>query len=183
MDSFVDFSHVAVLPSGADDSGLRSDSDDTELPARIIDETVDATSENRKSDTFHTSHGIAPKRMRFHDMRTRITLVRQVQILQQWEAVIEEVFKDSVSLKLIDINNSNAMTELAEVSVEDFSPTDEDFIRQGAVFYWTIGYELRKGGQKCRISELRPRRLPPLTNSMAEEAKNRADEMFQRLNG
>jgi hypothetical protein len=80
---------------------------------------------------------------------------RKWTILQRWEGIVVAVEdKTSITLRLIDLNDHNAMDEIAAVPIEEFSPSDVENIAEGDVFYWTIGYEEMPDGSKSRFSKI-----------------------------
>jgi hypothetical protein len=67
-----------------------------------------------------------------------------------------------------------AVLPLEEVSAEDLP-----LLAEGAVLYWTIGYEQTLTGQRKRVSIIRLRRLPAWTRSDLERVRRRAAELSE----
>lgn len=102
---------------------------------------------------------------------------------QQWEGVVTRVDEDEFSVVLRDITTPNGGPELeAVLPIEEVSPDDLPLLVEGAVLYWTIGYEHTLTGQIKRVSHIRLRRLPTWTVKDLERVRRRAaelDELFQ----
>jgi hypothetical protein len=83
-------------------------------------------------------------------------------VLESWEGVVEEVFDTYFLAHIVSLTTADG-DEVVEVNRSEISPSDEELLREGAVFYWAIGYEDTPSGQRKRQSFLRFRRLPPLS--------------------
>ena|SRR2546430_6947733 len=94
-------------------------------------------------------------------------------VLQKFEAVVVEVLEDSFIARFED-SSRGGIEEEAEIAFEEVSESDFPLLRPGAVFYWSIGYERKSFGQITRVSLIRFRRLPPLTEEELEGAQIRA---------
>lgn len=105
----------------------------------------------------------------------------QIKVLQQWECVIHEISGDCVSCELHDLTDSTCPTEFAEIYISEFSEFDRPLLEEGAVFYWSVGRETSKTGQVRRYSELRMRRMPPLSRSKRREIARKAQQLGQLL--
>lgn len=101
--------------------------------------------------------------------------------LQQWEAIVVFVGADGFDGVLTDLTVSDRPRERANFSFEEVSPDDRELLTIGAVFYWFIGYEITKSGQRKLVSSLRFRRLPAWTRSEIEAVQREADEMESLL--
>jgi hypothetical protein len=100
----------------------------------------------------------------------------------QWEGTVTEVGADEFSVVLCDILNPGAEEYDAVFSLEEVADEDRDLLKEGAILYWTIGYEQR-GGQRRRISEVRLRRLPAWSRAdlaRVEKASRELDDLFAR---
>jgi hypothetical protein len=106
--------------------------------------------------------------------------LRRFRVLQQWEGVINEVRTHSFSADLIDLTDHSKPREIVEIPIEEISAEDQQLLKPGGVFYWILGYELRPGGQKCRVSEIRVRRNPIWTQRRLDLAKARGEALHKR---
>lgn len=98
----------------------------------------------------------------------------------QWEGAVTEVGTDEFSVVLSDILNPGAEEYDAVFSLEEVADEDRDLLTEGAILYWTIGYEQRRG-QRRRISEVRFRRLPAWSRAdlaRVEKASRELDDLF-----
>jgi hypothetical protein len=111
----------------------------------------------------------------------RTASARRFEVLQQWEGVIKEVGGDYILADLRDLTDPHAPMEEAEIYLDEISPADLPLLREGGVFYWTIGRERRKGGQICRVSEIRLRRLPKWSRRLLRLAERRAEAMLEQF--
>ncbi len=102
-----------------------------------------------------------------------------VKLLQQWECVVSRVHDDCVECEMHDLTDESKPVECAEVYLDEFSNFDRGLLREGAVFYWSIGHETKKTGQVRRYSELRVRRMPPLSNLKKREISEKAKRLSE----
>lgn len=101
----------------------------------------------------------------------------RVTLLQQWECVVTHVQNDCVECEMHDLTDESKPVEYAEVFIGEFNHFDRELLREGAVFYWSLGHETYRTGQVRRYSELRVRRMPPLSNLKRREIVNRAKQL------
>ncbi|MHB8381884.1 MAG: hypothetical protein ACYDBH_24065 [Acidobacteriaceae bacterium] len=101
--------------------------------------------------------------------------------LQQWEGVVVAITADHFDAVLKDLTSMKRPHERAAFSNDEVEPDDAYLIAEGAVFYWFIGYELSKFGQRKLISKLRFRRLPAWTKGEISAVGRMADEMEKIL--
>jgi hypothetical protein len=107
--------------------------------------------------------------------------LESVRVLQQWEGVVTEVADDSFFADLQDLNDSAEPIEVVELPFEEVPKDDRPLLQEGAVFYWSIGYETTAGGTLRRMSEIRLRRTPRWTKRAHRQAEQRAEELLERL--
>lgn len=106
-----------------------------------------------------------------------------IKLLQQWECVISRVHENSVECEMHDLTDESMPVEYAEVYIDEFHIFDRSLLCEGAVFYWSIGHETKRTGQIRRYSELRVRRMPPLSKLKKREISDRAkrlSELFEK---
>ena len=99
--------------------------------------------------------------------------------LQEWEGAVVQISTDSFLARLVDLTQQNPDEE-ADFLLDDVSDEDRKLVAPGAVFYWCIGYRVRKG-QRSRTSEIRFRRLPAWTEREVEESKHKAAELQRAI--
>lgn len=101
-------------------------------------------------------------------------------LLQKFEAVVVERLEDSFIARFSDPSR-DGIEEEAEIAFDEISESDLPLVQPGAVFYWSIGYERKSFGQVSRVSLIRFRRLPPLTEEEVEGARIRASMLRASL--
>ncbi|GAB2816848.1 hypothetical protein GCM10027073_55770 [Streptomyces chlorus] len=82
--------------------------------------------------------------------------------LARWEGSVLERCATYFVAELIDLENGERAT--AEFQLENVKPGDLALCEPGALFYWSVGYEVRENGQRVRASELRFRRVGTAAN-------------------
>lgn len=108
---------------------------------------------------------------------------RAIKLLQQWECVVIDVDEDCVECEMHDLTDDSQPVELAEIYLDEFNLFDRHLLAEGTVFYWSIGREECKTGTIRRYSELRVRRMPPLSNLRKRELAREAEqssELFEK---
>jgi hypothetical protein len=78
-------------------------------------------------------------------------------LLRQWEGVVTEVYASYFAAEVIDLDTNERA--IVEFDIGDVSPADRTLCDPGALFYWSIGYDVKRGGQQSRASVLWFRRL------------------------
>ena len=102
---------------------------------------------------------------------------RQI-ISHHWECTVVNVGDDSFTATLRSLRDPSDSEKEAEIPIEAVTPDDLELLQPGAIFYWTIGYDISPSGTRRRSSELRFRRLPAWTKKDIERVRNRASELF-----
>jgi len=106
----------------------------------------------------------------------------RIKLLQQWECVVSQVRDDCVECEMYDLTDESKPVECAEIYLDEFNEFDRALLCEGTVFYWSIGHEIKRTGQVRRYSELRVRRMPPLTHLKKREIRERAKQLSELLN-
>lgn len=101
-------------------------------------------------------------------------------VVQKWEGAVTAVEGDFFIARLTDLTAGAAQEEV-ELPLEEVSDDDRSLVESGAVFYWSIGYDVARGGQRTRASRIRFRRLPAWTAKELGEAKERAKKLKEDL--
>lgn len=71
--------------------------------------------------------------------------------------------------------------EVVEFDIEDVSTYERDSVREGAYFYWSVGYLTQPSGQVSRTSLLRFRRLPEWPADALARARSRAEQVIKQI--
>lgn len=87
---------------------------------------------------------------------TRVTQ-EQFVVLGLWEGTVTEVHPSYFIADVIDLESDEYA--VAEFDMSDVSTADKPLCHLGALFYWSIGYDISRSGQRKRCSVLSFRRL------------------------
>jgi hypothetical protein len=147
-------------------------------------ETTSCGLDSRSSSRYSTTMPIDGRKVSEPIRRDKL-VVRfprdRVKLLQQWECVILSVHDDCVECEMHDLTDDTQPVEWAEVFLDQFNHYDRTLLREGAVFYWSIGHETKKTGQVRRYSDIRVRRMPPLSALTRREIKLRAGKLIELI--
>lgn len=102
---------------------------------------------------------------------------RQFCLLQSWEGTVTSKQGDTFLARLVDLHVRTNPIEIAEIPIDEIPVPDRCLLALGTVFYWSIGYETKPGGQLTRASEIRVRRSPVWSHRDIDEMKARAKEL------
>ena len=103
-------------------------------------------------------------------------------VLQQWECIVTAIQDDCVCCEMHDLTDESNPAEYAEVLIEEFSEYDRPMLAEGSVFYWSVGHIQKANGQIRKSSELRVRRMPPLTSSQRAEIAKKVGQLRDLIN-
>jgi len=106
---------------------------------------------------------------------------RQITVVQQFEGVVEEVDRDSVITRLVDLTHADFDEEFAELPLHQFSASDQSQLRVGSVFYWVVGIETTPDKQAINYSMLRLARSKPWDRDDLSRIKRAAAVMRARV--
>lgn len=140
--------------------------------------TTSAPPEESASTRFGKSDMV---RVRAIDKRaTAVDIGGSLKILdQQWECVVVGRDDETVHCELHDLTEPENEPEYAEILLNEFSEYDLPRLREGAVFYWSIGRIRKEHGQIVKFSELRLRPTPRISKA----AQRRIAERARKLDG
>lgn len=77
--------------------------------------------------------------------------------LSKWEGAVLERFDTYFTAEVIDLKSEERA--MADFDLRDLADSDVPLCEPGALFYWSIGYEIKESGQRSRVSMVRFRRL------------------------
>jgi hypothetical protein len=98
----------------------------------------------------------------------------RLEVLMDWEGVVEEVGDDDFTARLMDRRSSSKVdTDTVDIPFAEVQLDDLSLVEPGAIFYLTI-YRSTSRGQTRRTTSLYFRRLPSWTHSMLASAEDRA---------
>ncbi|MER5522555.1 hypothetical protein [Streptomyces sp. NPDC002763] len=130
----------------------------TRIPEPKVIPSSDLTSVNATSSAT-SSHTEPTKRVRNSSFRriARRRDSKQFIALARWEGTVLERYETYFVAEVIDLNTDESAT--AEFDLRDVTPGDLPLCEPGGLFYWTIGYDVKEGGQRSRTSVIQFRRL------------------------
>jgi len=99
------------------------------------------------------------------------------QKLQEYEGEVLSIRALDFVARLVDLTDIGAQRLEAIFSIDEVSPSDEPLMREGAVFYWVIGFRDYPNGQRKTEHFLRFRRLPIWSKRDMERLEARVDEL------
>ena len=100
-------------------------------------------------------------------------------LLNLWEGRITEVRDSEFDAIITDKTNPDFADELVTIDKSEITPDDFSMIKQGAVFYWSVGYSDYPGRGRARESKIRFRRLMGWTEAEINHAKKIGKEFAE----
>lgn len=105
---------------------------------------------------------------------------RKQVVLQRFEGAVISVSARVFLAEICDVSDANRADEEVELSMEELDDEDAQMVTRGAIFDWTIGFELLPG-EKKRFSVIKFRRLPQWSERELEDVRAKARELAARL--
>ena len=131
-------------------------------------------------DTSNTA--VPPK-----DVRSRIPPPRPIALepfcaLKNWEGVVTAV-ENSVFFASMRLTSSDSKVADAEfeIDMDNVPEGDRDLVRDGAVFYLTVGIRHPLGEKSQKTTRIVFRRMPRWSDRDIERAESAATDLWQRL--
>ncbi|MGI2067835.1 hypothetical protein [Shewanella sp. MF08487] len=108
----------------------------------------------------------------------------KVQVLQKWEGVVLSIdhVNEEFTAQLIDKTSPINPDEIVVMSTEEISISDTCLLKEGAIFYWSIGY-LFRGSTKSKNSAIHFSRLKGFTSKEIELAKEQGSHLEALFRG
>lgn len=133
---------------------------------------------NDVSTKESSSYVVPPELLHFRmDFKLRNQSTRaKFKVLQKWEGIVEEFDGENIQVKLIDLTNGGTDEE-AQLDIQDISKDDLQLVKEGAMFYWSIGYETQLDRQVKKSSFIKFKRLPKLDPSQFDAIQDRVNEL------
>ncbi len=98
---------------------------------------------------------------------------------QKWVGYVEEIKDREFTAKLYDVNKPGTY-ETGDFSFDDVSLEDRKLLTIGAVFYWSVGQEVRNS-QVYNQSLIRFKRVPNWSVAEIDSTADRADYLSKNL--
>jgi len=109
--------------------------------------------------------------------RKTISFQRNFKLLQQWEGMVEKISDDTVIAIIVDKKNADNPSEEVEIFLSEIDKEDMPFVRPGAYFYWSVGYEDGRGVPRQRVSRIRFKRMAGITARDISRAEKNATKL------
>jgi hypothetical protein len=102
--------------------------------------------------------------------------------VQEWEGHVVSKTAEAFTARLLDITaGANKESEEVDLPLSDISPVERETLKEGAIFRWTIGYEISKRGQRKRTSQIVFRQLPRWTHDELNSALKKGEDRAARI--
>jgi hypothetical protein len=111
----------------------------------------------------------------------RETVGASFELKQKWEGTVDELTEGGFTATVRDLTDPSFEDEGATFDIENVSVDDRALVRPGAVFYWVIGFDILKGGQRKCTSLVIFRRLPTWSQDRLLTAHQTAAHLRQRF--
>lgn len=103
-------------------------------------------------------------------------------ILEHWVGRVDAISSEDQTFEaIVSSTTRECGDETAEFTFDELSDDDKELVAIGAVFYWSVGYQVEPSAQRSTVSNIRFRRLPVWTRKELEAAENKAKELSQWL--
>jgi hypothetical protein len=108
----------------------------------------------------------------------RVRTHRQI-ISHHWECAVERIGSSTFTATLRSLRDPDDSEKEAEIPIDEVTPDDLELLEPGAIFYWTMGYDMTPAGTRTRFSLLKFRRLPAWTKKDLLRVNAEADALFE----
>ncbi len=150
------------------------------LSATTAEERPASTQENevRKTIQFDSEQD-APR-----TTTLPLTVEEYFKPIKNWEGVVESVLAKSFIATMRDTDNpADRGEEQFEIDLEDVDPGDRDLALPGGIFYFTVGYRIRRGGTRIKGTQIVFRRMPLWSKNDIQRANVRARKFLEIMIG
>ncbi|MCV0439292.1 MAG: hypothetical protein K5880_11710 [Hydrogenophaga sp.] len=96
--------------------------------------------------------------------------------LESWSGKIEEVDLKSRTYTATVISHDNGAQESAEFGFDEISEDDLELVEPGAMFYWSVGYQIDIYRRRSTASVIRFKRIRHWTRKELEQATANASD-------
>lgn len=102
---------------------------------------------------------------------------------KKWEGVVNKIDTDSgiFFAQLNELNAENIIEEDAELPINDVAEDDLELFKEGAIFFFSVGYRISEAGTHERSSRIRFQRLPKWKEDDIIDAHNKAKEIISKI--
>lgn len=100
-------------------------------------------------------------------------------IKHHWECTVISLGCESFVATMRSLRDPDETEKEAEIPLEEINPDDLELLELGAVFYWTIGYEISPAGTRRRFSLIKFRRMPAWSKKDVQRVRADAAELYE----
>lgn len=124
----------------------------------------------------------APRGLRFKPHLTRPRLVEFVSE-ERWEGYVKEVHAETFTAVIYSeaASEQEAEPERVELDIGDVNALMRHLVVPGAVFFWSIGFQIDSSGQRIRQAIITFPMMPVRTKEDRSESKRRAEVLYKAL--
>jgi hypothetical protein len=110
----------------------------------------------------------------------RLPIEERFHLLQKFQGQITEKLGQEFKARLYDLSGDDSACEFAMFSLDEIDKSDIKLLREGAIFYWYIGYSSGRQGRRRQSFFYFPRD-GRMTHEQFEAAYNDLGEMWSIL--
>lgn len=102
--------------------------------------------------------------------------------LQEWEGYVVDIGQETFRARLIDVTNGETTAgEEVELFLQDLNTVDRSKVALGAIFRWTIGYQIAGNRPRLRGSQIVFRDIPRLNETEYNQLVQRGAERAAKI--
>jgi hypothetical protein len=105
--------------------------------------------------------------------------------LTRWEGVVESFTSDGFVARLYRLEDG--VPDYSKIEYSQFTwdelniPRDADYVDEGSVFYWALVRRTNEAGTHFQTTDLRIKRVPPVTREQERAAALEAAEILEKF--
>ena len=168
---------------GTDSAFKMPNADDNSVVTRVMPDPVDSYMLKSSGTAVYEDLSDVNVRVPAISKVSKVSEGSLAAVLQIWEGTVVSVNVEEqvMSVKLTD-RAGIIPTHTGDIDLEWVAPQDADLVKSGAVFYWTIYKETKRGTVK-NSEEIQFRRLPNWTKKQVEQLYKDADVLLATFSG
>ena len=101
-------------------------------------------------------------------------------VIQKWVGEVKEIDQDSFFAIVRDLTINDGTEEKITFDKEELDSEDLMLLKEGAIFYWNIGYK-ETNGQRYKSSFIKFKRLPNIGKSEIDRLSSRSISKYSKL--
>lgn len=100
-------------------------------------------------------------------------------LIEEWEGSIKTVLEDTFIAHLYKPGNTNGEILEGEFEIRSVPAEDRHLIKEGILFYWNIGEEVKKNGEVSHVDYIIIRRFPTWKDFDINAASSISENFFE----